>query len=314
MIWYWAFFSFFFLVMGVSTLSLLSVFLHVLAKGLACAPKIEMASASPPAAAPATAVPAVAEAAAPVHAAASLDEDRKHAAAILQARARGKQSRARVKKKVRRKRDLDEEAAIKQSADGASIGSSIGSAVITFIQRRTAFVVMAMLGSFILVNWEISHGLRSIVGWTLIGAAASACGAMIGVTFALCSPSRGDTPISRVSCGAFSSKCCATCCADVGKAFYALVLSLLFAAALGGLTAGLLALLLEYEPLVTALDLPAWALGASRSGQAWLMWAIVAVIFAYQAIRHYFKTRRGWWKRGDALTDDDDSNDLMALL
>ena len=55
------------------------------------------------------------------------------------------------------------------------------------------------------------------------------------------------------------------------------------------------------------LDLPGWV-------REDIMIAATVFLCVFAAVRFFFKTRDGWYRRGELLMDNDDGNDLFALL
>lgn len=226
------------------------------------------------------------------------------AAVAIQARMRRKGAQKEAKKrrgKKRRDQDLQEEAMIRDKGKIMKVVSSLQ----TFLVARWALVLVAICVVLIFFNWESQHGGEQVASWVVNGALAGASGALLGVLAALLLSSGEVGVVSRVTC---SAQCdmtkCGTWCTDVWKGLLAFLLSLAFACAGGGFLIGLLAVVLSAFP------------GEIEPGSLYMveLQGGLALLFAYQVVRHYFKTRRGWWRRGEWLTDDDDTNDFTSLL
>ena len=45
-----------------------------------------------------------------------------------------------------------------------------------------------------------------------------------------------------------------------------------------------------------------------------IMLGVLIFVGGWSLVRYFFKTRDGWWRRGEMLTNEGDDDDWMALL
>jgi len=211
---------------------------------------------------------------------------------------------------VNRDADVDLENNIKSQAGATA------SACCTVIGRRRFETFLLCMTVVLVLNFEIEAGGASLARWVELGAMVTLIGCLTGLLAGLCSGGHGQ--VSRVQGGSFSNDCCATFCSDVWRALCALVLSLVATCFVAALLNGSLAMLLvgarhvEHAFGVDAdgnyiVDFPEWL-------RADLMWLITGLLGVWALVRFFFKTKHGWWRSGDMLTDDTDDNDWAALL
>jgi hypothetical protein len=201
-----------------------------------------------------------------------------------------------------RARDLREEERIKTGEASGAVSKLTG-----MLWRRRAVALLVLLGAGLLFYYELDYGGLSLAKWLLYGSLACGGGGLLGLLAALLT---GGGSVARVGCGSWDCKCCSVWCTDACGALFALTLSFFTVCALGALIDGSLAVALmgaHHVEHVLGYDLPDWL-------RIDLMIGVSAVLGVAIAVRFYYKTRQGWWRGGEALTDNDDANDWHALL
>lgn len=179
--------------------------------------------------------------------------------------------------------------------------------VYAIISRRKLEVAVLSIACLLLLFLESEYAGESVGQWCLIGIAAAGAGALVGVFAAACA---GRATLTRRGCGSWDRDCCSSWWYDLGSALLALALALLATCSVAGMANGLLALLLlgtDQIQLSFNLEIPQWV-------REDIMIVATGGLGVFAVVRFYYKSVNGWYKRGEQLMDDDDGNDLFALL
>ena len=126
--------------------------------------------------------------------------------------------------------DLDEEAAMKNQQKASAL-SAKAKAASEILSRRKLESAALLLICVLVGFFESQYAGRSIGQWCLMGIAASAAGALLGIIVGAC---MGDVTVSRVGCGSWDGKCCSIWWRDACSALYALAVALIATCSVGG--------------------------------------------------------------------------------
>jgi len=186
------------------------------------------------------------------------------------------------------------------------IGDCCSSWMVYVIVLPVAAIAVLLVASGLIYGW--SYGGRDMSSWALLGAMLAVAGALPATLLAMLT---GDgRTVSRHGCGSCDGECCSVWWKDAIGTLIALTLSLVASTAFGAFSLTLAATIL-YVTVV----------GEERIGIEVAQWLGLDALYVFAgalsltfALRFYFKTVDGWYKRGEVLLDGDASNDWAALL
>ena len=186
-----------------------------------------------------------------------------------------------------------------------------------WVYGGTCFAAIKLSSPLLALSLRLQEDVAVATGWTIakwvaFGVATGLGGAVAGLVFGalLNSCDHGASTISRKGCGSCDAACCDVWWRDAGAALLGLVVSLVTAALFSATLAMLLGLLLLGFVHAEA----HWSLSVSDSVHQYGMYVALGTLGLWFAMRVFYKTRSGWYKHGELLLDDNEGNDVWALL